>query len=399
MMKKFLFLTIVFLFFPLTIFAERDLSQELFGRILLQVESYGRAWYIYPENHKRYYLKDGETAYKLMRDLSLGITNKDLEKIPVKKEDYADDKLIKRLIGRILLQVEEHGEAWYLNPTDGLRYYLKDGNAAFEIMRGLSLGISNKDLAKIPVNEKQVVADYTFNQAVYAKLDQAGQLISGYYSDKILPLASLTKLMTALVLLDLNPRWDREITISSTQINYPKTLVGDDLTSEIDLQAGDKIVFRDLWNAMLIASSNQATVALVESTGLMRHDFVYLMNQKAKELGLLKTLFFDATGLDAHNVSTPYETAILAKVAFSKPEIGQNSKLTDYVIKLPEREIKLMNRNYSLLELNPDAVKTGFLIEAQRNVALKKGEDIIVVMHALSAKERNDIINKLLFNS
>ena len=55
------------------------------------------------------------------------------------------------LKGRILLQVEKNGEAWYVNPKDGKRYYLKNGEAAYQIMRFLSLGITNKNLREIPV--------------------------------------------------------------------------------------------------------------------------------------------------------------------------------------------------------------------------------------------------------
>lgn len=395
MKKIILFITTLFLFLPAAAFAERDLSQELSGKILLQVESYGRVWYVYPEDNKRYYLKDGEIAYNIMRDLGLGITNADLARIPAKKGDYSDKKLVERVAGKILLQVEERGEAWYVNPGDGLRYYMKDGEAAFKIMRELSLGISSKDLNKIPMNNKQIFTDYTFDSVAYAKLNKNGEA-SGSYVDKILPLASLTKLMTALVLLDQNLNWYREITITQEQINYPKEMVGEDATSEIDLKAGERVAFIDLWTAMLVSSSNQSALALADSTGLPRSEFVYLMNKKAQDLGLTKTRFFDMTGLDAHNVSTPREMAILAKAAFNYSEIAGTSKLTDYVININGRSVKVANRNYSLFDFNPDGVKTGFLIEAQRNVALKRGEDIIVVMHALSSRQRNDIIAKLL---
>ncbi|MBI5466256.1 MAG: hypothetical protein HY974_03130 [Candidatus Kerfeldbacteria bacterium] len=64
--------------------------------------------------------------------------------------------LTNRLKGRILLQVENRGEAWYLSPVDGKRYYLANGEAAYQIMRSLSLGIKNTDLRKIGVGEIRV---------------------------------------------------------------------------------------------------------------------------------------------------------------------------------------------------------------------------------------------------
>jgi len=181
--------------------ATGSLIQRVIGRILLQVENSGEAWYVRPDNSKRIYLKDGDAAYNLMRTLGLGISNTDLQKIPVGFEDRfvcedADkdglcDKLeeglgtdpnkadtdgdgnkdgdeikngsnpkdngkltynsalINKLRGKIVLQVESRGEAWYINPVDGKRYYMPDGPSAYQIMRYLSLGISNKDLNTI----------------------------------------------------------------------------------------------------------------------------------------------------------------------------------------------------------------------------------------------------------
>ena len=62
-----------------------------------------------------------------------------------------DEKFADRLKGRILLQVESRGEAWYVDPDDGKRYYMTDGASAYEIMRFLSLGITNADLAKVTI--------------------------------------------------------------------------------------------------------------------------------------------------------------------------------------------------------------------------------------------------------
>lgn len=61
-----------------------------------------------------------------------------------------DAKLVARLKGRILLQTQSKGEAWYVNPSDGKRYYMKDGATAYEMMRTFGMGITNADLEKIP---------------------------------------------------------------------------------------------------------------------------------------------------------------------------------------------------------------------------------------------------------
>lgn len=182
---------------------DEKLTERLTGKILLQVEEHGEAWYVAPVTGERFYLKDGATAHSALQAFGLGITNKDLAQIPVGIEkraeimdadgDGADDKLeealgtdinnpdsdndgandgaeiingsnplgagktsinaslANRLEGKILLQVEAGGQAWYMH--SGKRYYMKDGQQAYQIMRFLSLGITNNDLRKIGVGE------------------------------------------------------------------------------------------------------------------------------------------------------------------------------------------------------------------------------------------------------
>jgi hypothetical protein len=180
-----------------------SLGDKLKGNILLQVEKNGEAWYVNPVDKRRYYMENGLVAYEMMRSFGLGITNEDLRKIPIgfdarfneddsdgdnlsdKMEEalgtsnyssdsdgdgYDDDLevrnnfdprgsgklpidngLVEKLKGKILLQVEKKGQAWYVNPSDGRRYYMQDGDSAYEIMKYLSLGITDENLNKIPV--------------------------------------------------------------------------------------------------------------------------------------------------------------------------------------------------------------------------------------------------------
>jgi len=141
------------------------LQTRLKGYILLQTQQHGEAWYVRPDDGLRYYMRDGEIAYQMMRTFSLGITDADLAKIP--SVEQATDMLsvngvcttndtAKRLAGKILLQVEQHGEAWYVHPTLCYRIYLRDGDAAYDTMRYLSLGISDADLTKLPFSSTMV---------------------------------------------------------------------------------------------------------------------------------------------------------------------------------------------------------------------------------------------------
>lgn len=131
---------------------DRPLVQRTRGSILLQVERQGQAWWVHPTRRERYYLRDGKLAYQIMRYLSLGISNADLAKIPrAGVDETGDPKLVARLSGQMLLAVEDLGKVWYVNPADGRRYYLRDGDAAYWVMRYRSRGITNANIEKIPI--------------------------------------------------------------------------------------------------------------------------------------------------------------------------------------------------------------------------------------------------------
>lgn len=150
-MKKISILSLIF-FVSLSLFIAHpvkanDLASKMKGKILLQVESHGEAWYVNPKDGKRYYMANGSEAYNIMRTLGVGITNSDLDKIKANKNNA------KKQAGKILLQVQSHGEAYYID-SNGNANYLKDGDAAYQIMRKLGLGIKTSDLNKIGLSDK-----------------------------------------------------------------------------------------------------------------------------------------------------------------------------------------------------------------------------------------------------
>jgi len=122
------------------------------GRILLQVQDKGQAWYVDPLSSKRYYLGRPDDAWRIMRDFGLGASNKDLDY-------FLSTKAPARLSGRILLRVQDKGQAYYVNPLDLKLSYLGRPNDAFNVIRSFGLGITNNDLAKIPSGSITVIAD------------------------------------------------------------------------------------------------------------------------------------------------------------------------------------------------------------------------------------------------
>ena len=116
-------------------------TSSLSGRILLQVESHGEAWYVNPLDLKRYYLGRPDDAFNILRSFGLGISEKDFSSF--------GSNAPSRLAGRILLRVERSGEAYYVDPVKLNLLYLGRPSDAFEILRSRGLGISNADLTKI----------------------------------------------------------------------------------------------------------------------------------------------------------------------------------------------------------------------------------------------------------
>ncbi|PLX21269.1 hypothetical protein C0584_03020 [Candidatus Parcubacteria bacterium] len=125
-----------------------DLFNRLKGRIILKVEDNGEAYYIHPVKQEMYFLSRPVVAFNVMREQGVGITNNDLERIGIagSVKNYGNDINFSNMHkGKIFLQVEENGEAWYVNPEDGKRYFLGRPTDAFNVMRNLGLGISNND--------------------------------------------------------------------------------------------------------------------------------------------------------------------------------------------------------------------------------------------------------------
>lgn len=119
------------------------LRDKMVGRILLQVEKFGRSWYVYPGDRMRYFLGRPTDAFNLMRKLGLGVSHDYILK-------YADGKYPLSVSGKILLDVGDSGKAYYIYPVDRKAYYLGRPKDAFAIMRTLGLGISNEAIKKIP---------------------------------------------------------------------------------------------------------------------------------------------------------------------------------------------------------------------------------------------------------
>ncbi len=138
-----LFIVFNAIIFSIFLTNSAEATLNLRGRILLQVQDKGQAWYVNPVSNERYYLGRPADAFSVMRSLGLGVSNTDLNSFLVKAPA--------RLAGRILLQVQDKGQAYYVDPLELKLYYLGRPDDAFQIMRTKGLGISNRDLATITI--------------------------------------------------------------------------------------------------------------------------------------------------------------------------------------------------------------------------------------------------------
>ncbi|MFH1523244.1 MAG: D-alanyl-D-alanine carboxypeptidase family protein [Patescibacteria group bacterium] len=172
----------------------------------------------------------------------------------------------------------------------------------------------------------------------------SGQVLFKKNIDKVMPIASITKLMTALVWLEYNPGWE-----TIYEIKREDRRNG----GKIYLYLGEKVAVKDLFYLSLVGSANTATIALINSTGISEQEFVDKMNNKAKELGLTKTTFSDPVGLNNNNVSTAEEISHLARKALSFKDIRQATLTKEYEFTTQSGKNKVVYTTDNLLENFP----------------------------------------------
>ncbi|MGZ4109838.1 MAG: D-alanyl-D-alanine carboxypeptidase family protein, partial [Actinomycetota bacterium] len=179
--------------------------------------------------------------------------------------------------------------------------------------------------------------------AVLEDLD-TGQVLFSSNGDDQRPIASLTKLMTAVLVLR-RAELDDVVTVSEAA----STDVGGVGISELGLESGERISVRQLLYALLLQSANDAAVALAEDVSGSVERFVKAMNAQARRLGLRHTRFFSPNGLDDRGYSTALDLARLARVAFAMPDFERVATTKFHEIRAPSgppREIQ--NRNVLL---------------------------------------------------
>lgn len=207
---------------------------------------------------------------------------------------------------------------------------------------------------------------------------KTGEVLAERGSEIRRPIASLTKLMTAVIFLEHNPGWNKRVTFKKSDQAIGATVA---------LRPGDVVTTRDLFYAMFVRSANNGTRALARSTGLSEADFVERMNLRARVLDMQNTHFVETTGLEAGNAATAENYVKLARYALKNPFIAKAATTRKYTF-------RLLNRRRWLAIANPNkmfkqnrfiitATKTGYTEEAGRNLLVraknKAGQEVMVV--------------------
>jgi D-alanyl-D-alanine endopeptidase (penicillin-binding protein 7) len=192
-----------------------------------------------------------------------------------------------------------------------------------------------------------------------------------------LPIASITKLMTGLIVVESGLNLDEMLTVTDADIDRHK------FTSS-RLRVGATMTRRDLLHIALMSSENRAAAALGRNYPGGIGAFVAAMNAKAQQLGMTETRYVDSSGLSSQNVASARDLARLAVVAYGEPLLRQFSTDPKYVVDDGRRAMQYGNTNYLVAspEWNIGLQKTGFINEAGKCLLMQaeiSGRHVIMV--------------------
>ncbi|MEW6693387.1 D-alanyl-D-alanine endopeptidase [Tepidimonas thermarum] len=203
-------------------------------------------------------------------------------------------------------------------------------------------------------------------------------VLLGKNDGAVLPIASITKLMTGLVIADAGLPMDEMITITEDDVDRLKG-------SGSRLAVGTRLSRAEALHLALMASENRAAHALGRTYPGGVPAFVAAMNRKAAQLGMNATRFVEPTGLSSDNQSSPRDLARLVAVAAERPMLRELTTSPEYELASGRRVVHFRNSNKLVRESDWDILlqKTGYIREAGRCVAMQvrlAGRDLIMVL-------------------
>lgn len=246
----------------------------------------------------------------------------------------------------------------------------------------------------LPTNREVSGKPYLNCKAAVAIDNATSEMLLHKNAGAVRPIASITKLMTALVLIDLNFDWSQVVKITREDARS---------SAKSRLKMGEEFYANDLFYASLICSDNRAARALARSTGLPNDEFVRLMNEKAHSLGMYDTRFVEVTGLSEQNMSTALDCARLINTALDQKLISAACTTNRYSFRSlnHKRRRNITNTNKLLQSMwSVSGGKTGYILESGYCLATRlkdgSGHDItVVILGAPGKNTRFSVARKL----
>ena len=225
------------------------------------------------------------------------------------------------------------------------------------------------------------------SQSVLVVEDDTGKILLEKNADTVMPIASLTKLMTAMVVLDAKLDMDETIEIDSADIDRLKY-------SSSRVAVGAKLTRRDALHLALMSSDNRAAAALARTFPGGNDAFKTAVRNKTRQLGMAHTVIEEPTGLSPHNRSTAGDLVKMAKASTRYPEIVRMTTETTDVFDIKGRDVNFRNTNRLVGAKGWDVglSKTGFTNEAGRclimNITAAGKKATLVLLNAGASSAR-----------
>jgi D-alanyl-D-alanine endopeptidase (penicillin-binding protein 7) len=243
--------------------------------------------------------------------------------------------------------------------------------AAFALffVLALTVGFAQADTQKVV---------YLRSSAVMVQDAETGEVVINKNSEVVVPIASITKLMTAMVLLDRGLDLEQRIVLSREDVDAIKG-------TRSRLRPGSVLTRNELLLLALMASENRAAAALGRTYPGGMPAFVAAMNEKAAQLGMTDSRFVESTGLSPANVSSPRDLVKLVRAAHGYPLIREYSTRDKAKVMAFNRPLQFRNTNGLVRNSHWDIElsKTGYISEAGRCLVMHvrvASKDLIVVL-------------------
>ncbi|EFM09841.1 Serine-type D-Ala-D-Ala carboxypeptidase [Paenibacillus curdlanolyticus YK9] len=227
----------------------------------------------------------------------------------------------------------------------------------------------------------------------------SGTVIFDKNSHDRLPPASITKIMTMLLIMEALDDGRLKLTDKVSASEYASSMGG----SQIFLEPGEEMSVDEMIKGIALASGNDASVAMAEKIGGSEAEFVKMMNEKAQQLGMKDTHFANCNGLPvADHYSSAHDIAIMSRELLKHTQITKYTGMyQDYLRKTSEKPFWLVNTNKLVwFYTGADGLKTGFTNEAKFCLSATARRDglrvIAVVMGEPNTKTRNAEVSSML---